>query len=176
MRFRRSRPAPVSAAAPDRWGPLAQLCRELGSAVALQEGAERVILGCAGPWPVDGAYSSEGAPLVTELLRIGSRIADISVAELDSERQEDACYLVMYHQAALDRALRLAYTADADDASERERAALSGLGAPGEQLRRLHDETLALLRAEKPVAPASTATAAHSPGPSPARVSAARPA
>ncbi|RKS71528.1 hypothetical protein CLV35_3328 [Motilibacter peucedani] len=172
MLFRRSRSASVQAPAQDRWHPLAELCRELGQAVALQDTAERVIQGCAGGWPVDGCWSAEGAPVVTELLRISSRIGDITVLEQDSELKEDACYLVLWHQAALDRALRLAYTADADAASEQERTSLTGLGEPAAQLRRLHDETLALLRAAKPApAPGAAGVVTSSSAPRAAAVS-----
>jgi hypothetical protein len=164
--FRRSRSTAAPSAAQDRWHPLADLCREIGQAVALQERAERVISGCTGGWPVDGCWSAEGAPIVTELLRISSRIGDIGVAEQDSELKEDACYLVLWHQAAIDRALRLAYTADADAASERERTSLAGLGEPAAQLRRLHVETLALLRAAKPaVAPSAAGVVSPSSAP-----------
>lgn len=156
MRFRRSRVSAVPRPAPDRWEPLAELCRELGQAVALQETAERVIRGCAGPWPVAGCYSTDGAPVVTELLRLSSRIGDLDVAEQDSELKEDACYLVLYHQAAVDRALRLAYTPHVDEAVERERTALTGLGQPGEQLRDLLTETLARLNAGRPAPAANT--------------------
>lgn len=171
MRFRLSRssgrsrsqgrPA-VPAALPDRWSPLAVLCQELGRALELQETAHRVIVGCAGQWPVDGAHSAEGAPVVTELLRISNRIGDLHVLEQDAELKEDACYLVLYHQAAVDRALRLAYTADACEASESERTALCGLGAPAEQLRKLHEEVSQMLQRHAPE-PAVTARSAASP-------------
>jgi hypothetical protein len=115
--------------------------------VELQATAERVIAGCTGSWPVDGCWSAEGAPVVTALLRISNRIGDIDVAEQDAELKEDACYLVLWHQAAVDRALRLAYTADATETSERERTSLTGLGAPGEQLRELYDEVRGRIRA-----------------------------
>ena len=165
MRLRRSRTTAPLPPAPDRWPPLSGLCLELGRAVALQEAAERVILGCAGPWPVDGTHSAQGSPVVTELLRISNRIGDLTVAEKDAELKEDACYLVLYHQAAVDRALRLAYTPDVCETSERERTSLVGLGAPGEQLRRLHLEILDLLRTSGPdatAAPRPSVTAVQS--------------
>ena len=161
---RSSRPSPAAAPHParrvDRHGPLAALAGELAQALELQETAERVIAGCAGPWPVEGCWSAEGAPVVTALLRISNRIGDIDVTEQDAELKEDACYLVLWHQAAVDRALRLAYSADVTDASEHERAALQGLGAPSQQLRDLYDEVRGRIRAlaERDAAASGTST------------------
>jgi hypothetical protein len=145
--------------------PLAALATELNRAIELQETVERVIAGCAAPRPVDERWSADGAAVVAELLGIASRVGDIDMPEQDSELKEDACYLVLWHQAAVDRAMRLAYTADATEAAERERTALSGIGAPREQLRELCQQVRGRVRAVS----VSTVPAVPAPaGPHPA--------
>ncbi|GGP82050.1 hypothetical protein GCM10010185_65150 [Saccharothrix coeruleofusca] len=104
-------------------------------AVALQDEADAVILGCARPGEVPCEVARVGRAVAGQYGRLCGWVADLVVTAGSGPLPRRTGELLRYHLAMIDTALKLAFPKCRSERLERHRLALTGLGAPARELR-----------------------------------------
>ncbi|WP_306750374.1 hypothetical protein [Saccharothrix yanglingensis] len=112
---------------------LSALLEVVAAAVALQDGADEVILGCAQPGETPCEVARHGRVVAGQYSRLSGWAADL-VGSGDRSVE-----LLRYHLTMLDTALKLAFPRYRSDRLERHRLSLTGLGPPARELRELEE-------------------------------------
>ncbi|ONI84714.1 hypothetical protein ALI22I_29825 [Saccharothrix sp. ALI-22-I] len=104
-------------------------------AVALQDRAEAIIVGCAQPGDTSWEIARHGRVVAGQYGRLSSWAADLVWPTDRPPPPQRIVELLRYHLGMLDSALKLAFPQYRSDRLEHRRLSMTGLGAPARELR-----------------------------------------
>lgn len=116
---------------------LGALLEVVAQAVALQDRAEAVIVGCAQPGETSWEVARTGRAVAAQYGRLCGWAADLVWPTDRPPPPQRAVDLLRYHVGMLDCALKLAFPRYRTDRLESRRLAMTGLGTPARELRDL---------------------------------------
>lgn len=116
---------------------LGALLEVVAQAVALQDRAEAVIVGCAQPGETPWEVARTGRAVAAQYGRLSGWAADLVWPTDGPPPPQRVVDLLRYHVGMLDCALKLAFPRYRTDRLESRRLAMTGLGPPARELRDL---------------------------------------
>ncbi len=116
---------------------LGALLEVVVQAVALQERAEAIIVGCAQPGDTSWEIARSGRVVAGQYSTLCGWAADLVWPTDRPPPPQRIVELLRYHLGMLDTALKLAFPQYRSDRLERRRLSMTGLGAPANELREL---------------------------------------